>query len=66
MPRNDRVCSLKIQYTSALLRLPVLEPSNFCVHHSITENFMWWWLWLPLVKCLETGVVLFSVGFFNT
>ena len=58
MPIGVRECNLNIQDSSSLLRLTVLDGSNFCVHHFNTENIMCVWLCPSLLKCRDTGVII--------
>ena len=40
MPIGVRECNLNVQDSLSLLRLTVLDESNFGVHHSNTENIV--------------------------
>ena len=56
MPIGARLCNLNIQLNSVLLRLAVLDGSNFGVHHSSTENCIFLWECPSFLKWRETGV----------
>ena len=56
MPIGARLCCLNIQFNSVLLRLAVLNESNFGVHHSTTENYIFLWECPSFLKWRETGV----------
>ena len=58
MPIGVKECNLNIQDSSSLLRLTVLDESNFGVHHYNTENIMCVWLCPSLLKWRDTGVII--------
>ena len=44
MPIGARVCNLGVQPNSVHMRLDVLDASNYGVHTSSTENYLYLWL----------------------
>ena len=56
MPIGARPCNLNIQLNSVILRLTVLDGSNFGVHHSSTKNCIFLRECPSFLKWCETGV----------